>query len=84
MPIASVLTIKQVHDETGPSFRRAGASKRPIPVTDRGEVVAVIAHPSLVRPQSRKRVILPEYEAMMAEAPSDHIQTALDEVRGGH
>lgn len=82
MAHSPVLTVKQLHDDTGPSVRRAGASKRPIPITDRGELVAVLASPSLVRPHLRKRVLLPEYEAMMAEAPGNHIQAALDEIRG--
>lgn len=77
-----VLTVKQLHDDTGPSVRRAGASKRPIPITDRGELVAVLANPSLVRPAARKRVLLPEYEALMAEPSVDRIQAALDELRG--
>lgn len=78
----AALTIKQLHDETGLSVRRAGASKRPIPITDRGELVAVLANPSLVRPVSRKRILLPEYAAMMAQAPTEDIQGALDEIRG--
>jgi hypothetical protein len=82
MTVKSVLTVKQLHDDTGPSIRRAGASKHPVQVTDRGELVAVIAHPSLVRPQSRNRVLLPDYVAMMAEPPGDHIQAALNEIRG--
>jgi hypothetical protein len=82
MPSITVLTIKQLHDDTGPSVRRAGASKRPIPITDRGAQVAVLANPSLIRPQRRHRVLLPEYEAMMAQPPGDDIQTALDEIRG--
>ena len=53
-----------------------------MPITDRGELIAVLANPSLVRPTSRKRVLLPEYEAMMAQAPADDVQAALDEVRG--
>lgn len=78
----AALTIKQLHDETGLSVRRAGASKRPIPITDRGELVAVLANPSLVRPVSRKRILLPEYAAMMAQTPTEDIQGALDEIRG--
>lgn len=82
MPKPAALTVKQLHDDTGPSVRRAGASKRPVPITDRGELVAVLANPSLVRPFSRKRILLPEYEKMMAQAPEEDIQAALDEVRG--
>ena len=82
MPSPSVLTIKQLHDDTGPSVRRAGAARRPIPITDRGELVAVLANPALVRPVSRKRVLLPAYKALLAEPPGDGIQAALDEIRG--
>ena len=82
MPKPTVLTVKQLHDDTGRSVRRAAASKHPVPITDRGELVAVLANPSLVRPASRKRVLLPEYEAMMARRPATDIQAALDEVRG--
>lgn len=82
MPSPNVLTVKQLHDDTGPSVRRAGAARRPIPITDRGELVAVLANPTLVRPHRRKRVLLPEYEAMMAEPAGDNVQAALDEIRG--
>ena len=82
MSSSSVLTIKQLHDDTGALVRRAGASKRPVPITDRGQEVAVIANRSLLRPIERKRTILPEYAAMMAKAPGDDIQAALDEIRG--
>jgi len=77
-----ILTIKQLHDDTGPLVRRAGASKRPVPITDRGEEVAVIANRSLLRPTVRKRTTSPEYEAMMAGPQGDDIQTALNEDRG--
>ena len=78
------LTIKELHDDTGSSVRRAGAARRPVAITDRGELVAVLANPSLVRPASRKRVLLPEYEAMMAASAGkgNDIQAALDEIRG--
>ena len=82
MPSPTVFTIKQLHDDTGPLVRRAGASKRPILITDRGEQVAVLANPALLRPQRRNRVLLPEYEAMMVQSPGDDIQAALDEIRG--
>lgn len=82
MAAPTVLTVKQLHDNTGPSVRRAGAARRPIPITDRGELVAVLANPTLVRPHRRKRVLLPDYEAMMAEPAGDDVQAALDEIRG--
>jgi hypothetical protein len=82
MPSITVLTIKQLHDDTGPLIRQAGASKHPVRVTDRGQEVAVITNRSLLRPTVRKRTLLPEYEAMMAEVPGNDIQAALDEDRG--
>jgi len=84
MPSTTIFTIKQLHDDTGPLVRQAGASRRPIPVTDRGQEVAVITNRSQLRPVRRKRTILPEYEAMMAETPGHDIQAALDEDRGSH
>jgi hypothetical protein len=82
MPTPAVITIKQLHDDTGTLVRRAGSLKRPVPITDRGQEVAVLVNRSLLRPINRKRTVLPEYEAMMAEAPGDTVQAALDEIRG--
>jgi hypothetical protein len=82
MASQSVVTIKQLHDDTGALVRKAGASRHPIPITDRGQEVALIASRSLLRPVSRKRTLLPEYEALMAEPPSTNVQAALDEIRG--
>ena len=82
MSSTNVFTIKQLHDDTGSLVRRAGASQRPIPITDRGREVAVIGNRALLRPVSRQRAILPEYETMMAESPGHDIQAALDEIRG--
>jgi hypothetical protein len=76
------ITIKQLHDDTGALVRRAGISMRPVPITDRGREVAVIANRSLLRPAGRSRNLLPEYEAMMAKTQADDIQAALDEIRG--
>lgn len=82
MPSTTVLTIKQLHDDTGAMVRRAGASGRPVPITDRGQEVAVLVNRSLLRPVKQKRTVLPEYEAMMAAAPGNYIQAALDDIRG--
>lgn len=46
------------------------------------ELLQRIDRSELVRPHQRKRVLLPEYEAMMAEPPGDDVQAALDEIRG--
>lgn len=83
IPPTPIFTIKQLHDDTGALVRRAGASKHPVSVTDRGQEVAVIVNRSLLRSVARKRTLLPEYEAMMAEPPGDDVQAALDEIRDG-
>ena len=80
MPLS--ITIKQLHATTGEHVRRAGASRAPVLITDRGEPVAVLANPSLLKPHRRKRTLLPEYEALMAETPRSDIQAALDDIRG--
>lgn len=76
------ITIKELHATTGAHVRRAGASKTPTMVTDRGEPVAVIANPSLLRPRRRIRVLLPEFAAMMARTPGNDLQDDLDAIRG--
>ncbi len=80
--MASHITIKELHATTGDHVRRAGLSRSPVVITDRGQPVAVLANPSLLTPRKRKRTLLPEYEAMMAGPPGDDIQAALDEIRG--
>lgn len=82
MPPTAVFTIKQLHDDTGALIRRAGASRRPVPVTDRGQEVAVIANRALLKPQPRKRILLPEFEALMARTPSNDVLDDLNAVRG--
>ena len=42
------VSIRELHEKTGELVRRAGASVRPVPVTDRGEVVAVLVGPDAV------------------------------------
>ncbi len=79
--MASSITIKELHATTGDHVRRAGLSRSPVVITDRGQPVAVLANPSLLTPRKRKRTLLPEYEAMMAGPPGDDIQAALDEIR---
>ena len=69
MSTGAALTIKQLHDDTGPLVRRAGKSRWPIPITDRGEQVAVLGNPDLLRPQRRDRVLLPEYGIYFGTRP---------------
>jgi len=76
------ITIKELHATTGELVRRAGASRSPLIVTDRGEAVALLANLSLLKPTPRKRTILPGYAAMMARGQSDDVLDDLDAVRG--
>jgi prevent-host-death family protein len=76
------ITIKELHRATGEAVRRAGASRTPVVVTDRGEPVAVIANPSLLKTRRRKRTLLPEFKALMAKPAGTGLQEDLDAVRG--
>jgi prevent-host-death family protein len=78
----SAVTIKELHATTGEHVRRAGLSRTPIVITDRGRPVAVLANASLLAQRKRKRTLLPEFEAMMAGPAGNDIQAALDEIRG--
>jgi len=82
MPSTAVLTIKQLHDDTGALVRRAGAARRPVPITDRGQEVAIITNRAFLKPQPRKRILLPEFEALMARKPSNDVLDDLNAVRG--
>ena len=76
------ITIKELHQTTGECVRRAGASRSPVVVTDHGKPVAVLANPSILKPKRRKRVLLPEYITLMAQAPVGNTLDDLDAVRG--
>jgi prevent-host-death family protein len=76
------ITIKELHQTTGACVRRAGASRTPVIVTDHGKPVAVLASPSLLKPKRRKRVLLPEFKALMAQPYVGNSQDDLDAVRG--
>ena len=80
------VSIRELHEKTGDLVRRAGASSVPVPVTDRGEVVAVLVGPGAVPLRKRpKRVLLPEYVKLILEGPlSDDVIEDLDDVRGEH
>lgn len=75
------ITIKELHAKTGENVRRAGKSRKPVAVTDRGKLVAVLSAPHLYRPTSRYRVLLPEYAAFLAKAGEDTVLNDLDAVR---
>jgi prevent-host-death family protein len=76
------ITIKELHQTTGECVRRAGASRSPVVVTDRGKPVAVLTSPSMLKPKRRKRTLLPEYKALMAKAPSGDSMDDLNAIRG--
>lgn len=76
------ITIEELHATTGEHVRRIGASRSPVYVTDRGQPVAVLASPALLKPRRRNRTLLPAYKALMAQAPNDDMLDDLDAVRG--
>jgi len=76
------ITIKELHATTGELVRRAGASRSPVIVTDRGEAVALLANLSLLKPNRRQRTLLPGYAAMIARGQTDDVLDDLDAVRG--
>jgi antitoxin (DNA-binding transcriptional repressor) of toxin-antitoxin stability system len=78
----SRITIKELHATTGELVRRAGLARVPVFVTDRGQPVAVLANPSLLRPLRRKRTLLPEFVALMSRTPGNDVLDDLDSVRG--
>ena len=82
MAAKTVFTITQLHDDTCSLVRLASASKQPISIMDGGREIAVIANRALLRGAPRRRLLNPEFAAMMARAPGNDVQSALDEVRG--
>ena len=77
------ITIKELHATTGEHVRRAGSARSAILVTDRGEPVAVLANPTMLKIKRRKRTLLPEFAALMARGVTvDSVQEDLDAVRG--
>ena len=79
--VPSRITIKELHATTGEHVRRIGAGRAPVVVTDRGRPVAILAGLSAVKPQRRKRVLLPEFAAMMARGRRGDLIKDLDAVR---
>jgi prevent-host-death family protein len=76
------ITIKELHQTRGECVRRAGASRSPVVVTDHGKPVVVLTSPSLLKPKRRKRVLLPEFKALMAKAKVTNTVDDLNAVRG--
>jgi prevent-host-death family protein len=79
------VSIRELHEKTGEIVRRAGASRTPVLVTDRGEVVAVLLRPDAVPLVKRpKQVLLPEYVRLILNGPkSGDVLEDLEAVRGG-
>ena len=78
----ATITIKQLHAKTGEEVRKAGRSRKPVAVTDRGKLVAVLAAPHLYGPTSRRRILLPEYATLLLKAGKGLVLEDLDAVRG--
>jgi antitoxin (DNA-binding transcriptional repressor) of toxin-antitoxin stability system len=78
------ISIRELHEHTGELVRRASASRIAFEITDRGEVVAVLANPNALPPPKRpKRVLLPGYRKLILEGPlSDDVLEDLEAVRG--
>lgn len=76
------ITIKELHSKTGEQVRKAGESRRPVAVTDRGKLVAVLASPRFYRTLPRRRTLLPEYAALLTSAGGDDVLEDLAAVRG--
>ena len=82
MKATASITIKELHARTGPHVRRA--AKTPVKVTDRGQLVAVLAGPHLLVARRRTRTLLPEYAALLGKprSRSRDVLTDLDAIRG--
>jgi antitoxin (DNA-binding transcriptional repressor) of toxin-antitoxin stability system len=81
MPSTAAISIKQLHAKTGEWVRRAGKSRTPLPVTDRGRLVAVLAGAHFQAPP-RRRTLLPAYAGLLAKGISHDVLADLDAVRG--
>lgn len=76
------ITLKELHATTGDLVRRAARSRVPVLITDRGQPVAVLASPAVLKPRSRQRILLPEFAALMSRPPGDDLRDDLDAIRG--
>ncbi|MBK8476524.1 MAG: hypothetical protein IPL39_09405 [Opitutaceae bacterium] len=80
MPLS--IAIKELHATTDEHVRRPGGAHTQILITDRGEPVAVLSNPALLKIRRRKRTLLPEFAALMARAPGDDVMQDLGAIRG--
>lgn len=65
------VSIRDLHARTGAIVREA--AKRPLQITDRGRVLAVIQAPSVA---SKQGVPLPDREALIAKLPRQKTDSA--------
>jgi antitoxin (DNA-binding transcriptional repressor) of toxin-antitoxin stability system len=78
----TAVTIKELHEKTGELVRQIGEALVPVPVTDRGKVVAVLASPKLVKAGKRlKRGLPADYLAFVKTLPRTDVMQYLDELR---
>jgi antitoxin (DNA-binding transcriptional repressor) of toxin-antitoxin stability system len=76
------ITIKELHAQTGAHVRRAGRGRTPVPVTDRGKVVAALVPPTLLPAGRRRRTVLAEYGAWLSRRMVTDVLRDLDAERG--
>jgi prevent-host-death family protein len=75
------ISIKELHAKTGELVRRASRSRTPVPVTDRGKLVAALIPVQLLPKKRRNRTLIPEYAALLAKSRSDDVLEDLDATR---
>jgi antitoxin (DNA-binding transcriptional repressor) of toxin-antitoxin stability system len=77
------ISIKELHGATGEIVRRAGASRIPLVITDRGEPVAILANPNVIsQVRHRQNSLLPEFTEFLERGRRTDVQSDLDDVRG--
>lgn len=75
------ITIKELHARTGAYVRQAAGARRPLPVTDRGKIVAALVPANLSPTRRRRRTLLPEYARFLKRRKSSNVVSDLDAVR---
>jgi hypothetical protein len=76
------ITIKELHEKTGELVRAAGEARRPVGVTDRGKVVAVLGSPKLIKAGKRPKRGLPQaYLDFVKTLPRTDVMQYLDQER---
>lgn len=76
------ITLKELHAKTGELVRRAGNARMPVVITEHGQPIALLGHPSQFKSKRRRRIILPEYEQLMSARPRGDSREDLNAVRG--